>query len=421
MKFIFKSYEFNKLESKAIFNYGFSDGRTFSESFRFDGVGDYNESVLDRALRLAFVIIGVSYYKTFPTTEIEINIPIDEWQAEFFSRVYQNGLGQFAYENELTLRDLVQFLPNGEHKDQPVAYSGEGILALQSGGKDSLLTAALLKAKNRNFESVYISSGENYPSFLNEIGSKLHIVRRQIDKVALMKAKDDGGLNGHVPVTYIVQSVALIQAILLNKNMILTSIAHEGEEPHVYIEGMPVTHQWSKTYAAEVAFNEYVGRYVTGSIEIGSMLRGMSELRVAELFVEHAWQDYGHKFSSCNIANYKQDANNSALTWCGSCPKCANSYLLFAPFIAKTELISLFNNRDLFSKPELIKDFKGLLGIDDITKPFECVGEVDELRQAYTMVRARGEYDALPFDVPKTGYNYMQTYPSQSWTKNLVE
>lgn len=421
MKFIFKSYEFDKIKSVATFNYEFSDGRTFQESFTFDGAKEYNESVLDRALKLAFVIIGVSYYKTFPTTEIELNIPIDEWQANFFSSVYRNGLGQFAYENELTLRDLVTFKANSQSLIQPIDYNADGILALQSGGKDSLLTAAILKNKSRIFESIYISAGENYPGFLDEIGSKLHIVKRQIDKPALIKAKEDGGLNGHVPVTYIVQSIALIQAILLNKNMIVTSIAHEGEEPHVYIDDMPVTHQWSKTYAAEVAFSEYVSRYITSSIMIGSILRSMSELKVAELFIKNAWQDYGHKFSSCNIANYKQGTDNSVLKWCGSCPKCANSYLLFAPFLAKKELTSIFNDQDLFSKMELATDFKGLLGIDEVIKPFECVGEVDELRLAYQMAQSRGEYSSLPYEVPKTGYNYKQTYPSQSWTKNLVE
>jgi hypothetical protein len=419
MKFIFKSHEFNAIEKKAIFNYVFSDGRSFVETFEFENVDNYNEAALAKAMELAFVLVGVSYYKTFPTTEIEHSLSIDQWQADFFSRVYKNGLGQFAYENDLTLRDLVTFSANID-KNTPISYEGSGTLVLQSGGKDSLLTAALLKNANLDFESLYISSGENHPGFLNEIGSKLHIVKRNIDRVSLAKAQDEGGLNGHVPITYIVQSIALIQAILLGKNTILTSIANEGEEPHAHLDGMPVTHQWSKTFAAEVAFNEYVQRFIAKDLRIGSLLRGMSELRVAELFIQNVWGEFGHKFSSCNVANYKQGVDNTTLKWCGVCPKCVNSYLLFAPFLAKNDLVSIFNNQDLFANPKLINEFKGLLGIDGIMKPFECIGEVDELRLAYEMAQNKGDYSALPFDIPKTGYNYTQTYPSQDWTKDFI-
>jgi hypothetical protein len=39
--------------------------------------------------------------------------------------------------------------------------------------------------------------------------------------------------------------------------------------------------------------------------------------------------------------------------------------------------------RDLFKDPELTETFKGLLGLDGVMKPFECIASIDELRWAY--------------------------------------
>jgi hypothetical protein len=211
--------------------------------------------------------------------------------------------------------------------------------------------------------------------------------------------------------------IALVQAILLGKNEVLVSIAHEGEEPHAMIGDLPVTHQWSKTWGAEQLFAEYVTRYISTDVYIGSPLRQHSELRVAELFVEHAWDTFGHRFSSCNRANYRQGADNSELKWCGECPKCANSYLLFAPFVAADELQSLFAGQDLFTKPLLQETFRGLLGIDGVMKPFECVGEIEELRYAYHQSQAKEGYGSVSFDVPTASFDYKQTYPSQDWAQ----
>jgi len=91
------------------------------------------------------------------------------------------------------------------------------------------------------------------------------------------------------------------------------------------------------------------------------------------------------------------------LRWCGECSKCANTYLLFAPFIKREELDSLFGGKSLFENPKLVKDFKGLLGVGDEIKPFECVGEIADLRFAYH--HRLPEYPSLPFDVPESDFD----------------
>ena len=413
-RFIFHDYSFNPATGEASFRYGYDDGRAFEEKVSYGAFdANYNSAALDRALRLAFLVIGTSYAKTFPIATTELSFAIDDWTADFLNKVYQEGLSQYAYENQLTRNDLPHFDATGEQL-AAVPYEGSGVVALQSGGKDSLLVAELLKRNGRSFTPWYLTSNvAHHPAVLDTFDDPLVIATRAIDRAALAKAASEGARNGHVPVTYIVQSLALVQAILLNKSEILVSIAHEGEEEHARIGDLSVTHQWSKTWAAEQLFAEYVTRYVSPSISIGSPLRKYSEAKVAELFVALAWKKYGTQFSSCNVANYQQGADNSKLTWCGNCPKCANSYLLFAPYLDAAELRLIFNGTDLFTVESLQETFKGLLGIEGVTKPFECIGEVDELRFMYALARQRGGYASLSFEVPTSHFDPNAEYPAQ--------
>lgn len=418
-QFVFQDYEFDEITGSASFRYRLGT-RSFEEVVKLRvATSEYDRNVFDEALYLAFILIGISYYKTFPVRDVVFETgSIDAQQATFLNHVYQEGLGQFASENNLTRDHLAYFVPTAEDNTASLPYASSGILSLQSGGKDSLLSASLLQQKGSDFTSFYISSTDTYPSLMDTLGSDLVVVKRLIDRENLRQAGLENGKNGHIPVTYIVMAIALLQAVLLGKKTVLTSVGHEGEEPREWIGDLPVNHQWAKTWQAEQLFAEYVARYISADIQIGSPLRKFSELRIAELFAEKAWSTYGRVFSSCNVGNYMQGTDNSTLRWCGECPKCANSYLLFAPFIESDELNSLFGGQNLFEKPLLVDAFKGLLSIDGVPKPFECVGETDELRYAYH--RRREGYESLPFDVPVSGYDYRQEYPFQSWTNDYI-
>lgn len=418
--FVFDSYIYDSTAHIARFTYCY-ESFTFTESLHFSDVeDDYDKNALERALFLAFILVGTSYYKTFPVRDVEFRMgAIDEWQAGFLDMVYQEGMSQFAYESNLTRDDLAHFSATTKAVTQPVAYKGKGVLVLQSGGKDSLLTAALLEQKGVEFDPLFISSSETYPLVLDELQGVLRTIRRQLDRKMLIAAQDAGGLNGHVPVTYIVLAIATLQAILLGKNTVLASIGHEGEEPHAMIGNLPVNHQWSKTWPAEQRFAEYVERYIGSTLRVGSPLRSHSELRISQLFAEQAWQRFGHNFSSCNLGNYMQGADNSQLKWCGDCPKCANAFLLFVPYIARDELTSLFGGQDLFARADLQETFKGLLGVDGVMKPFECVGEVDELRRAYHLSDQKG-YERLLFAVPASEFDELTPYAAQQWASELI-
>ncbi len=435
--FEFLDYHFDKQSYRATFRYRgrtaenpliFTKTVTFSD--RAINSTQIDDKLLDQALFLSFIINGTSYYKAFPTREIILPYDIDEKQAKFFNAIYQEGLSQFAYENHLTRKDLAHFsttttttasrtatLADSETTNTSISTDTDKIIALQSGGKDSLLTAALLNEKHLSWTALYVSTSGTYPKIIDEVGAQnVQIISRDIDLETLNAAAELDGMNGHVPVTYINVSLALIQAILDGKNTVLTSIGHEGEEPHSVIKSedsnepdLLVNHQWSKTKTAEELLQSYIKSYISPKFKVYSPLRKYSELKIAELFTKKCWGKFGHKFSSCNVINYGQRNDNSELKWCGHCAKCANSYLLFAPFLEPNELNSIFpDNKSLFTIPELADDFKGLLGIENNLKPFECVGEIAELRTAYHMKKP--SYPDLPFSVPESDFDYNHIY-----------
>ena len=418
-QFIFESYSFDADTGKCQFNYSFDEKRFFTEKVRFGINANYDEDTLERAIFLAFIVAGISYYKTFATKRVLIkNRLINRAQASFFTTLYREGLSQFIYENNLEPSILPIFV--SDDSQVPTGrYDGEGVLVLQSGGKDSLLLASILEQKNVSFTPWYLRQSQSSPEVLNSFKNPLRLVHRQLDNKALQQATNDGAYNGHVPVTYITMSYALIDAILHNENKVCLAIGQEGEEPHDFIGDYAINHQWSKTWQAEQLMANYVHDNIAAQIQIGSPLRPYTELKITQLFVENAWDRYGHSFSSCNLANYKQDHINSQLAWCNDCPKCANSFLLFAAWLDNQELESVIG-QNLYLKPELAETFKGLLGIDGIIKPFECVGEVSELRLAYHLSLKRG-YEPLPFDVPVSDSDFENIAQAQAWAKAMLQ
>ena len=198
--FEFLGYNFDENSHRASFRYRggtVENPLEFTEivkfSVRAESLKNYNHDVLDYALGLAFAVIGTSYYKAFPTRNVKFNLPLAGEKIPFMNAIYQDGLSQFAYENHLTRADLAHFsevtFPGRiEYTDTP--YTGSGKLVLQSGGKDSLLTSALLNETGKPWTALYVSSSNQYPKILNYLGAnQLQIIERQIDYENLEKAK----------------------------------------------------------------------------------------------------------------------------------------------------------------------------------------------------------------------------------------
>ena len=82
---------------------------------------------------------------------------------------------------------------------------------------------------------------------------------------------------------------------------------------------------------------------------------------------------------SCNVAK----------PWCLQCAKCAYVWLGYQAFLPEATHRATFGDRNLLDDPANQVWFEQMLGLADHT-PFECIGQVDEARLAFELLRRRG-------------------------------
>lgn len=98
--------------------YAFDDGPELVETVAVPGapfaLDAARTAAAERALRLLHLIAGVSYYKAAVPPEIRIDgYAIDADTAALLETIYLNGLGEFAYRNDLDLHGRIAFPVGG--------------------------------------------------------------------------------------------------------------------------------------------------------------------------------------------------------------------------------------------------------------------------------------------------------------------
>ena len=110
-----------------------------------------------------------------------------------------------------------------------------------------------------------------------------------------------------------------------------------------------------------------------------------------------ALTEYHATFRSCNKA-FIIDRQRRLDHWCGTCDKCCFIDLILAPFMSAEQLRAVFaadgGGGEPLDNPELAPKFEALLGSG--TKPFECVGEVNECRAAVVLAARRPDRAGTP-------------------------
>jgi hypothetical protein len=154
--------------------------------------------------------------------------------------------------------------------------------------------------------------------------------------------------------------------------------------PTLERDGQPVNHQYSKSASFEEAFRAVLAAQ-PGLPDYFSALRDRTELWVGDEFARLA--GYHGTFRSCNRA-FHLDPARRLDHWCGQCDKCCFIDLILAPFMPAAALRDVFDVvPEPLAQPELAPRFRTLLGSG--TKPFECVGEVNECRAAVLLAARR--------------------------------
>lgn len=337
----------------------------------------------------------MNYYKLTCSKKIVIKpMYIDDNQISFFKKVLYNGLGEYLYNNKISLSydEFVEFEVVSDYKyklpDDDTLYSGN--LIPIGGGKDSIVTLELLKnyhSDNKLFmleRNLYPENKAGYESIYTAgyDNDDIVIFKNDLD-LQLLELNKKGYLNGHIPFSACLSMASIIMAYLTNKKYIVLSNEASANEGNIM--GLNINHQYSKSYEYENDFRNYAFSYLNSNIEYFSLLRCWNEYEIVKEFLKN--KKYLSVFRSCNRGT-KQNI------WCNHCSKCLYVYIMLYPHLSDRELLEIFDH-DLLDDQTLEDDFIGLIA-DNKLKPFECVGTKLEIN--YSLQKALiKKKDNLPY------------------------
>ena len=374
------------------------DGLQFAERVTLDPGPGWETEAARAAARLVYLLAGVSYYKTAAPPVIDLgSTALTGRELAFLREFSLSGLGEYAYRNDLDLSDLTIRAEEAPEPDgAPSRRPGTSLRPLIpfGGGIDSIVTVEGVRERTPDIALFVVSRpGDRFDAIEQPAAvSGLPVVRagREIDP-QLLRSKELGFLNGHVPVTGIISAIAVLAAALDGRDAVVMSNEWSASAATLEHNGRQVNHQWSKSEDFERAFRDLL-QASQDLPDYFSALRDRTELWVGERFA--GLTQYHATFRSCNRAFHLDPAKRWD-HWCGSCDKCCFIDLILSPFMSQQQLEAVFAEEgEPLAKPELKPKFDSLLGSG--TKPFECVGEVNECRAAVLLAARRADRAGTP-------------------------
>jgi UDP-N-acetyl-alpha-D-muramoyl-L-alanyl-L-glutamate epimerase len=368
------------------------DGGEFTERVTLPPGARWHTEEARAAARLVFLLSGVSYYKTAAPPVIDFGeTALTGTEEAFLREFYLQGLAEFAYRNSLDLTPLslqTQRAPD-RPPTPPAPSSPKRALVPFGGGIDSIVTVEQVRQQADVALFVVSRPADRFDAIEQPAAvTGLPVVRaeREIDP-QLLRSAELGFLNGHVPVTGILSAIAVLAAVLEDRDAVVMSNEWSASIPTLEFDGRPVNHQFSKSEEFEAAFRAVLATSAARLPDYFSWLRDRTELWVGREFAK--LEPYHASFRSCNKAFYTERARRFA-HWCGQCDKCVFIDLILTPFLSAGALRQIFAVAgEPLDDPALKPKFRSLLGAG--AKPFECVGEVTECRAAVLMAARRDD------------------------------
>jgi hypothetical protein len=387
--FRYEGFELDSSSATLTCRYGF-DGWSFAERITFDGDGDWSHPAARRAARLVYLLAGVSYYKAAAPPVIDFgDDALTANERALLHAFYVDGLGEYAYRNELDLSSIEQRARETKPDPVPVALDATRPLVPFGGGLDSIVTVELVRAEHPDAALFVVSrDGDRFDAIEDAAeATGLPVVRagRSLDP-QILRARELGFRNGHIPVTGIISAIAAGAAVANGRGAVVMSNEWSASLGNVAVDGRVVNHQYSKSHAFESMFRAVLDETFTPALGFFSLLRPLTELRIAQLFAE--MPGYHRVFRSCNRA-FHIDRAQRLDHWCGVCDKCCFIDLILAPFLAAEVLDDVFAGSEPLQNDALTEQFRTLIGRTPDFKPFECVGDVDECRAAALLASER--------------------------------
>ena len=177
-----------------------------------------------KLLDLAALVLGVSYFKLKAPFRIDApDLPLGEAERAFVLDVYENGLGEFYARNDLKrFGRLILTAPVDTAVLPPLALPDRALLPI-GGGKDSLVSVALLEAAGVDYSPFAVNPKGPILSSVATIGLPPVYVTRTLDAEMLRLGQQPGYFNGHVPSTAINSMLAALCACLYGYDRIVLS------------------------------------------------------------------------------------------------------------------------------------------------------------------------------------------------------
>jgi len=388
--FIFESYSINKKNNTFVFLYSFDNGLKFTETISLGG-GKINWKKVNLPLikKVAFnlhLVLGIGYYKAYCPRKIIIKSgSLSKPEAAFWNKLYTKGLGEFFYRHKIDYRNLINF-PYKNISSKPINLElSERVLLPWGGGKDSCVSAELLKELGHDFTLITLRDSDIQRETA-KITKHARIINGRTIDPALIELNKQGVYNGHVPISAIYFWTTVLTAALYNYRHIVYSNEASANFGNVNYLGSEINHQYSKSLEFENDFRDYLKNFITPSINHFSVLRQFSDLKISQMFSRY--DKYFPVFSSCN-RNFSI-TKKAQTHWCGQCPKCLFTFSQLAAYIDRKKLISIFG-QNLFAKKELLPLFQELWG-EKRFKPFDCVGTPTEVKAALLLAGAKKDW-----------------------------
>jgi hypothetical protein len=349
-------------------------------------------STARRLIRALAIVEAFSYWKAFCSPVVELALPpADPDETAWWESFWPKAMGEFFYRNgiDFTAPGFLRITassgsaPGGERAGSvPDSRGSAPPLVMFSGGKDSLaLTYAIRDDAAPATDFFLYNPTEGQRSLAESLtdGGRIIEARRQV-LPELLALNASGHPNGHTPYSAYLALAALLAGYLRGNPMVLAGNSRSDDEPNVRDwRGMPVNHQWTKSYEFEEALCAYRDRWLPGASLYCSPLRPLLELQIIRSLAPH--MDAYLKTASCN--------KTKGLGWCRKCAKCAWVFLATSGLFGHDLAVSKAGG-DLFADPELSGLYEAMAGLDGAgDKPFECTGTEEEVRSA---IQAAGQH-----------------------------
>ncbi len=431
--FEFTSYKFEPAKKRVVFNYKTEfegkDSLFFTETILLPSAPDYdNKELVDTLLKSLHIILGISYYKFYCPPKVVLPYQLSKKEANFWNAVYKKGLGEFFYKNNLDPKISPKFPFKKGVENRPVALEkNDRCLVGVGGGKDSIVSAELLKQNNVDVTAFSVHTGKKsdlIDGIVEKIGAKNIAIQRFLN----WQVYQDHQYSGHVPISAIYAFLGVFAAVLYRHSYVIVSNEYSSNFGNITYRGQAINHQWSKSFEFERLFQEYVKDFISPDIVYFSLLRPFYEIRIVKLFSEIG-KKYFSIFSSCN-RNFSSvrkasgglwpasNAKRSFAGWCGECPKCVFVFTLLSAFLSKKELVKIFG-KNLYGEKDLLPLFKDILGFGKI-KPFDCVGTFEEAQTAMYLSKNKFKNDFIVKQLGKKVKYFKDVFKTQK-ESNVLE